>query len=283
MAQILKGAPAAAALTEALAARSAALVEKGVTPTLAILRVGERPDDVSYETGAMKRCEKTGVAVRRFLLPADCTREQLLDTVRTINEDKSIHGCLMFRPLPNKADEQAACALLAPEKDVDGMTSGSLAAVFTGQGEGYPPCTAQACIEILDHYGVELKGASVTVIGRSLVIGKPVSMMLQARHATVTMCHTRTKDMPSVCRTAEVLIAAAGKAKVVTADYVTPDQIIIDVGINVDEEGKLCGDVDFDAVERIVSAITPVPGGVGSMTTAVLAKHIITAAEKTLA
>lgn len=280
MAELLKGAPVAAALTEQLIERVKRLTKAGVTPTLAILRVGERPDDISYEAGAMKRCAKIGVAVKQVLLPADCAREQLLDAVRAINGDAGIHGCLMFRPLPDRETEAMACALLAPEKDVDGMTSASLASVFTGKGAGYPPCTAQACMEILEHYGIDLTGKRATVIGRSLVIGKPVSMMLQAKNATVTMCHTRTVDMPALCRSAEVLIAAAGKAGVVTADYVTPGQVVVDVGINVDENGKLCGDVAFDQAEPVVSAITPVPGGVGAVTTAVLAKHVVLAAEK---
>ena len=280
MAEILKGAPVAAGLTENLIARAEALKQAGTVPTLAILRVGERPDDISYETGAMKRCAKIGIAVKQFLLPEACTKEQLLDAIREINNDSSIHGCLMFRPLPDKDMEEAACALLAPEKDVDCMTAGSLAAVFTGKGAGYPPCTAQACIELLDHYGVELKGKRATVVGRSLVIGKPVSMMLQQRNATVTMCHTRTVDMPSVCRGAEIIVAAAGRAGIVDGSYAAPGQVVVDVGINVDENGKLCGDVKFDEVEPVVAAITPVPGGVGAVTTAVLAKHVIEAAEK---
>ena len=235
MAELWKGAPAAAALSEALITRTETLKARGVVPTLAILRVGERPDDLSYETGAKKRCEKIGIAVRQFLLPADCTREALLGAVRTINEDPSIHGCLMFRPLPDRAMEEAACALLAPEKDVDGMTAGSLASVFTGRGPGYPPCTAQACLELLDHYGVEPAGKRAAVVGRSLVIGRPVSMMLQARNATVTMCHTKTADLPAVCREADILIAAAGRAGVVDAPCAVPGQIVIDVGIHVVE------------------------------------------------
>ena len=282
MAQLLKGLPVANALTETLVERVAALNAKNVTPTLAILRVGERGDDISYETGAMKRCAKVGIAVRQFLLKADCRKEELLDTIREINEDPSIHGCLMFRPLPDKAMEEAACALLSPEKDVDCMTVGSLATVFTGKGAGYPPCTAQACIELLDHYEIPLQGKRVTVIGRSLVIGKPVSMMLQARNATVTMCHSKTVDMAQICRNAEILVVAAGKAGVVDRSFASPGQIVVDVGINVNAEGKLCGDVMFEDVEPIVEAITPVPGGVGSVTTAVLAKHVIQAAEKTL-
>ncbi len=281
MAEILKGAPAAAALTEKLILRAAALREKGVTPTLAILRVGEREDDISYETGARKRCAKVGVEVRQFLLPADCTKEQLLDAVREINADRSIHGCLMFRPLPDRDMENAACALLAPEKDVDGMTAGSLAAVYAGKGAGFAPCTAQAVMELLEHYGVELTGKKAVVVGRSLVIGRPVSMLLQQKNATVTMCHTKTADLPGECRRADVLVVAAGKAGVVTKDYVAPGQTVIDVGIHVGEDGKLCGDVKFDEAEGVVSAITPVPGGVGSVTTAVLCKHVIEAAERT--
>ena len=282
MAQLLKGLSAANALTDVLAERAAALNEKNVIPTLAILRVGERPDDISYETGAMKRCSKVGIAVRHFLLKADCATDELLNTIREINADPSIHGCLMFRPLPDKAMEEAACALLSPEKDVDCMTAASLTAVFTGNGAGYPPCTAQAVLELLDHYGVELSGKRVCVIGRSLVIGKPVSMMLQARNATVTMCHTKTLNLAQTCRDAEILVVAAGKAGMADGSFAAPGQIIVDVGIHVNEEGKLCGDVLFDEAEPIVEAITPVPGGVGSVTTAVLAKHVIQAAEKTL-
>ena len=280
MAELLKGAPVAATLTENLLQRTNALRDRGVIPTLAILRVGARPDDLSYETGAMKRCDKIGIAVRQFLLPEDCTKEQLLDAVREINADDSIHGCLMFRPLPDKEMEDAACALLAPEKDVDGMTVGSLATVFAGKGAGYPPCTAQACMELLEYYNIPLQGKRVTVIGRSLVIGKPVSMMLQARNATVTMCHTKTVELAKTCRDAEILVVAAGKAGVVDADFVSPGQTVVDVGIHVNSEGKLCGDVQFDAVEPVVTAITPVPGGVGGVTTAVLAKHVVEAAEK---
>lgn len=282
MAEQLKGAPVAKAITEDLKRRSAELIRRDVTPRLAILRVGAREDDLSYERGAMKRCEKAGIDVSRFLLPENCSGSQLSEAIQTINQDPDIHGCLMFRPLPNRALEERAGALLDPAKDVDCMTSRSLATVFSGKGEGYAPCTAQACIELLDYYKINLTGARVTVIGRSLVIGKPVSMMLQSRNATVTMCHTKTVRLPDVCRDAEILVAAAGKAGLVTSDFVREGQIVIDVGINVDADGKLCGDVAFDEVEPIVSAITPVPAGVGSVTTAVLAKHVIEAAERSL-
>lgn len=280
MAELWKGAPAAAALTEQLIPRAQALRERGIVPTLAIIRVGERPEDLSYERGAMKRCEKVGIAVRQFLLTAVSSQADLMDVIEEVNRDQSIHGCLLFRPLPRHMDEQAACAALDPAKDVDGITPGSLAAVFAGSGAGYPPCTAQACLEILDHYGYELKGKRAVVVGRSLVIGKPASMLLLGRHATVTICHTRTADLPAECRRADVLIAAAGKAGVVGASCLSPGQVVIDVGINADEEGNLVGDVDFAAAEPVVTAITPVPGGVGAVTTSVLARHVIEAAEK---
>lgn len=282
MAELWKGAPAAAALMEDLTGRIERLSGAGVTPTLAIVRVGERPDDRAYETGAVKRCEKAGVAVKRFPLPAGCSALELRAVLEHINAVSEIHGCLMLRPLPDPAMEEVACALLDPKKDVDCMTPAALAGVFAGKGWGYPPCTAQACLELLNYYGTDLTGKRAVVVGRSLVIGKPVSMLLQAENATVTMCHTRTVDLPAVCRGAEVLIAAAGRANLLGAAHVSPGQVVLDVGINVDESGKLCGDVKFDEAEPVVSAITPVPGGVGAVTTAVLVKHVVEAAERTL-
>lgn len=280
MAIILKGAPVAVALSDALTERTLKLKENGISPTLAILRVGERPEDLSYERGAEKRCEKIGISVRKFLLPTTYTQQELLATIVEINGDAGIHGCLMFRPLPRKEDEIAACAALFPEKDIDCITQGSLGSVFSGMGAGYPPCTAQACMEILRHYGYDLTGKNATVIGRSLVIGKPVSMMLLNANATVTVCHTKTRGMSAKSQNAEIVIAAAGKAGVVDARFVRPGQVVIDVGINTDSEGNLCGDVLFDQVEPIVEAITPVPGGVGTVTSTVLAKHVVEAAER---
>ena len=282
MAELWKGAPAAAALMEDLTGRIERLSGTGVTPTLAIVRVGERPDDRAYETGAVKRCEKAGVAVKRFPLPAGCSALELRAVLEHINAVSEIHGCLLLRPLPDPAMEEMACALLDPKKDVDCMTPAALAGVFAGKGWGYPPCTAQAFLELLKYYKTALTGKRAVVVGRSLVIGKPVSMLLQAENATVTMCHTRTVDLPAVCRGAEVLIAAAGRANLLGADHVSPGQVVLDVGINVDESGKLCGDVKFDEAEPVVSAITPVPGGVGAVTTAVLVKHVVEAAERTL-
>jgi len=283
MAELLKGAPVAAALTERLIPRVEALKAAGIMPTLAIIRVGERDDDLSYERGATKRCEKVGLGLKKFVLSASCSQDELMAAIDEVNADDSIHGCLMFRPLPKALDENAACAALDPAKDVDCITAGSLYGVFANRPVGFAPCTAEACIELLDHYGVELTGARVTVVGRSLVIGKPVSVMLQAKNATVTMCHTRTRDVAAECARADVVVAAAGHIGTVGADAVREGQVVVDVGINWDEEaGKLVGDVDFDACEPIVGAITPVPGGVGSVTTAVLAKHVVEAAERKL-
>jgi methylenetetrahydrofolate dehydrogenase (NADP+)/methenyltetrahydrofolate cyclohydrolase len=266
-------------MTKQLTERCLQLKERGVVPTLAILRVGENGADISYENAALKRCAKIGIEVRHFLLPTEADKSRVLETIKKINRDDTIHGCLMFRPLPDKEAEREAGAVLAPEKDVDCMTADSLIGVFTGNQVGYPPCTAQACLEILDHYRIPIEGKHAVVIGRSLVIGKPVSMMLQRRNATVTMCHTKTTDMPALCRQADILIAAAGAAGMVDASYLSPGQVVIDVGINVDASGKLCGDVNFSEAEPVVAALTPVPGGVGNVTTSVLAKHVIEAAE----
>ena len=278
MATILKGAPVVAAMNEHNAALCEQLKAKGVLPTLAVVRVGEREDDLSYERGVMTRCGKVGVEVKQYLLPADAQQEQLLEVIRQINKDDSIHGCLLFRPLPKQFDDTTVRAALAPEKDIDGITDASLAGVFTNTELGYPPCTAQACLEILKYYGVPLSGKRAVVVGRSLVVGKPAAMMLLKKNATVTVCHTKTVDMPAVVREADVVIVAAGRAGIVGADYLRPGQVVIDVGINVNAEGKLCGDVNFAEAEPVVAAITPVPGGVGSVTTSVLVEHVVEAA-----
>lgn len=280
MAQILKGAPVASALNEKMQQDVAKLKDAGIVPTLAILRVGEREDDISYERGATKRCETVGVAVKNVVLPADVSQETLMSALDGLNRDDAVHGILIFRPLPKHLDGEAVRAALAPEKDIDGITDGSLAGVFTDTKVGYAPCTAQACMEILDFYGVDCKGKRATVIGRSLVVGKPAAMLLMAKQATVTICHTRTVDMPSVTRGAEILIVAAGKAGAVDESYLSEGQIVVDVGIHVGEDGKLCGDVVFDKAEPIVGAISPVPGGVGTVTTSVLVSHVVQAALK---
>lgn len=282
MAELLKGAPVAKAITLDLTERAAKLAQKGVVPTLTIVRVGNRPDDISYEKGAIKRCAACGVAVRRRILPENADTASLLAIINDINNDSGVHGVLLFRPLPKHIDEDAVCAALDSAKDMDGITEGSMAGIFSGSGKGYPPCTAQACIEILDHYGIDIAGKRATVMGRSNVIGKPVAMLLLKRNATVTICHTKTKEPEKICSEAEILIAAAGKAGVIGKGHVSQGQVVLDVGINVTEDGKITGDVDFEAAEPVVAAITPVPAGVGSVTTAVLAKNVVTAAERSL-
>jgi len=281
MAQILKGADVVAALNEKMTAEIAELKGKGIVPTLAILRVGERADDISYEKGAMKRCATVGVEVKNVVLPADVDQDTLMAELDKLNKDDAVHGILLFRPLPKHLDQEAVRAALAPEKDIDGITDGSLAGVFTDSGLGFAPCTAQAAMEILDYYGVDCKGKKAVVIGRSLVVGKPAAMMLMKKNATVTVCHTKTVDMPSITRQADIIVVAAGKMETVTGDYFSEGQTVIDVGINWNEEkGKLCGDVKFDEAEPIVAGITPVPGGVGTVTTSVLVSHVVEAAKR---
>lgn len=283
MAEILKGAPVTAALNEKMTAEAAELKTKGIIPTLAILRVGERPDDLSYETGAMKRCAAVGVEVRNVVLPADVCQEDFDVALEQLNTDGSVHGILMFRPLPKQLDSERARQMLNPAKDVDGCTDGSLAGVFTNTKVGFAPCTAQSAIEILDYYGIDCTGKRAAVIGRSLVVGRPVSMMLMHKNATVTTCHTKTVDMPTVTREADILIVCAGQMESIGAEYVREGQTVVDVGIGWNEEkGKLCGDVKFEEAEPVVGAITPVPGGVGTVTTSVLVSHVVEAAKRTL-
>lgn len=279
MAELLKGAPVAAALAERTASAVETLKSRNILPTLAILRVGAREDDLSYERGAMKRCAAAGIEVRSVALPAEVTHAEYMRTLESLNRDSTVHGILMLRPLPSQLDEEAARKALAPEKDVDGVTDGSLAGVFTGSGEGFAPCTAQAVLEILDHYGVALKGKTAAVAGRSLVVGRPAAMLLMERGATVIICHSKTADVAAVTKQADIVVAAIGKMRSLGADYFAPGQTVIDVGIHFNEEtGKLCGDVRQEEAEPIVSALTPVPGGVGAVTTAVLVSHVAEAA-----
>lgn len=277
---LLKGAETAAALTEEARERATLLHQKGIEPTLAIVRVGEREDDLAYERGAAKRCAQTGVTARSFSLPQQTVQPELSALLETLNADDSVHGVLIMRPLPPQFDDAAVCRVLSPEKDVDGITEGSMAGVYSNGEKGFAPCTAQACVELLKHSGIALAGRRAVVIGRSLVIGKPVSMLLLAENMTVTICHTKTQNLSTVCREADVLIVAAGKAGVLGAESVRPGQVVLDVGIHVGEDNKLCGDVRTAEVEAIVQAITPVPGGVGAVTTSVLVSHVVTAAER---
>jgi len=280
MAEILKGADVVSALDKKMIADIETLGKSGVTPTMAMIRIGDSADDISYERTATKRCQAVGVKVMSIVLPKDVTQSELVRNVMELNNNKKVHGVLMFRPLPKHLSDEAVRTVLKPEKDIDGFTDSSLAGVFTGSGVGFAPCTAQACMEILDHYKIDCSGKRTVVIGRSLVVGKPVAMMLMGKNATVTVCHTRTVDIPLIARSAEILIVAAGQMEGITKEYFSPGQIVIDVGINWnDEKKKLCGDVKFDDAEPIVAAITPVPGGVGTVTTSVLVSHVVEAAK----
>jgi len=214
------------------------------------------------------------------LLPGDCSEDALISTLQDLNNNSKVHGVLLFRPLPKYMDGDRVRNTLSPEKDIDGITDLSLAGVFAGTNTGYAPCTAQACMEIIDYYGIDPNGKKAVVVGRSLVVGKPAAMMLIGKNATVTVCHTRTVDMPAVCREGEILIISTGRPKIVDKRHLAPGQTVIDVGINILEDGSMCGDVDFDAAEGIVGAVTPVPGGVGTVTTSVLVKHVVQAAKK---
>lgn len=279
MAKLLKGKDVVENLNGKLIDKVKELKENGINPTLAILRVGEREDDLSYERGAKKRCELVGVEVKVFSLPIDVTEEEYLDTLDKLNKDITINGILMFRPLPKHIDESKARNMLSAAKDVDGCTDLSLAGVFTNTELGFSPCTAEAAMEILKFYDIPIEGKKVAVIGRSLVIGRPIAMLLMHENATVTICHTKTVDVPSITKEADIVVVASGQMESVGADYLKENQTVIDVGISWNnEKNKLCGDVRFDEVENLVSAITPVPGGVGGVTTSILVKHVVEAA-----
>ena len=293
MAKRLLGKEVNEAIVANLLERTNALREKGVVPTLGIVRVGTDPSDLSYEKGAVTKGAQVGVEIKKFELPADATKEQVLAVIDEVNADDTIHGVLMFRPLPKhlKNDQNEICNRLDPKKDVDCMTHLSNAGVFEDRDDlGYAPCTPAACMEILDHYNIDCKGKKAVVIGRSLVVGKPAAMMLMKKNATVTICHTKTVDTAAICREADIIISAAGVLKSLTKDYVREGQVVIDVSMNWDAEkvtakgvGGMSGDAVYAEVEPIVDAITPVPGGVGAVTTSVLMKHVVEAAEKTLA
>lgn len=281
MAELLKGKPVADAMKEELSKKVEELKARGITPKLGIIRVGARPDDLFYEGGAKKTCESIGMAYEVFEYPQDIEQEAFEKAVIEVGANKEINGILMFAPLPKHLNEKKIRDLIPVEKDVDCMTLGSAAKVFADDLTGFPPCTPTACMDMLKFFDIPLKGKKAVVLGRSLVVGKPVAMLLLRENATVTICHSKTENLPAVCADADILIAAVGRAKMVKADYVKPGQVVIDVGINEDPDnpGKYCGDVDFEAVEPIVDKITPVPGGVGSVTTVVLCKQTIMACE----
>ena len=274
--ELLKGAPVSAAIREWAAEEIKQL--QGSVPKLAIIRVGEKPDDMSYERSAVKKMEAFGLRVQIFVFPKDISDEEFKEAFQKINKDPDVTGILLLRPLPRQIKEKEIEAMIDPKKDLDGISPVNIAKVFSGDPSGFAPCTAEAVIEILKANNISIEGKRAAVIGRSMVIGKPLSMLLLKENATVTICHTRTKELPEICRQAEILVAAAGKAGMVEESWVSDGAVVIDVGINVDENGNLCGDVDQASMESRNLLLTPVPGGVGAVTTAVLAKHLIQAA-----
>lgn len=282
MTRILHSRPVTEAIAKDLAHRIERLKILSIEPTLALVRVGSRPDDMSYERTAVRRAESLGITTRVYDLPETASQEKLLLQLRRINGDHHIHGCLLFRPLPERMEEKLVSDELAMAKDIDGISTASLGAVFTDAVEGFAPCTAEACVKMLDHYDIPVEGKHVVVIGRSLVVGKPVAMLLLRRNASVTICHSRTEDLAEITHTADIVICATGRPRAYDASYFKPGQTVLDVGINFDKDGKICGDVDYESVESIVDAITPVPGGIGSVTTSITMEHVVKAAEKTI-
>ena len=274
--ELIKGAPVSAKIKEEVGA----MLEKinGPAPKLAIIRVGENPDDMSYERGAVKKMDAFGLRSQCYTFPADITDEAFKKEFTAINEDPDVSGILLLRPLPKQICEIDIEAMIDPKKDLDGISPVNIAKVFSGDSTGFAPCTAEAVIEVLKAYDISMEGKRAAIVGRSMVVGRPLSMLLLKENATVTICHTRTKDLPGTCKQAEILVAAAGKAKMLDASYVGENTTVIDVGINVDENGKLCGDVAAETLEEKAGKLTPVPGGVGAVTTAVLAKHLVQAA-----
>ncbi len=250
----------------------------GHIPTAAIVRVGERADDLSYEKGVLKKIASFGMEAKTFAFPEDISEGAFLEEFQKINRDDSIDGILLFMPLPKHMDGKIFEAAIDPAKDLDGISPVNRAKVFAGEKDGFAPCTAEAVIEVLKAFEISMSGKRAVVVGRSMVVGRPLSMLFLKENATVTVCHTRTADLQAECKRAEILVAAAGKAGMLDKNYVADGAVVIDVGINVDENGKLCGDVKWEGLEEAAAAATPVPGGVGAVTTAVLCKHLAQAA-----
>ena len=275
--QELRGMPVVKQIAADAALQVEELKKKGIDPKLAVVRVGEREDDLSYERGLLKRFDAVGALVESVVFPVDVTQEELEAGIKKLNEDDSVHGILVFRPLPKHLNEEVIKEMVTPMKDVDCMGSANTAHVFAQDGKGHAPCTPQAVIEMLDFYGYDLTGKKAVVVGRSMVVGKPLAQMLLKKNATVTICHTKTADLRAEVKAADFVFACAGVAKMLDASYISEGQVVIDVGINV-MDGKLCGDVDYESVSEVAEAVTPVPGGVGTVTTSVLLKHVLVSA-----
>lgn len=254
----------------------------GYVPTAAIIRIGERPDDLSYEKNAIKKMTAVGMNCEVYAFPEDIAEEDFKKAFMEINNNNAIDGILMFRPLPKHINEKWFEYAIDPAKDLDGINPINTAKVFSGETDGFAPCTAEAVIEVLKSYQIPIEGKRVVIVGRSMVVGRPVSMLFLKENATVTVCHTKTKNLKEICREAEILVAAAGVAKMLNQDYVADGAVVIDVGINIHEDGQLCGDVEWEGLETVASAATPVPGGVGAVTTTMLCRHLAEAAMRKL-
>jgi len=278
MALIIDGKATAAALRAEIAAEVNKLKERGITPGLAVILVGDDPASQTYVRNKQKACAEVGFYGEQINLPADTTQEQLLAVVEELNNREDIHGILCQLPLPRGLDDSAVIAAIDPQKDVDAFHAENVGHIMIGD-QHFLPCTPAGVMELIHRSDITVEGKHCVVIGRSNIVGKPMAMLLLQENGTVTICHSRTRDLAAVCRQADILVAAVGRAKFVTADMVKPGATVIDVGINRDENGKLCGDVDYAAVEPIAGAITPVPGGVGPMTIAMLMKNTLTAAK----
>ena len=273
---ILKGAEVSAKIREQVQEMLEGL--GGKMPCLAIVRVGENPDDLSYERGAMKKMASFGLEARSYSFSGDISHEEFKEEFRKINEDPGVSGILLLRPLPKHIQEADIENLIDPDKDLDGISPVNVAKVFAGDATGFAPCTAEAVVEVLKTNNIPIAGKRAVIVGRSMVVGKPLAMLLMKENATVTVCHTKTSDLAGTCRMGEILVAAAGRAKMLDGSFVGHNAVVIDVGINVDDSGKLWGDVDFESIKDKASMATPVPGGVGAVTTAVLARHLVLAA-----
>lgn len=282
MAALMKGAACAKAIRSGIEASVELLRAQKIQPGLGILRIGEREDDIAYERSAIKKAEQVGIAVKKTVLPQESTTEQCLQALAALNQDPAVHGILLFRPLPKHIDEDAVIRAMAVEKDIDGMTPGSLAKVFMGKSDGFAPCTAEAVVRLLSYEQYPWKGKHAVVLGRSLVVGKPLAMLMLAKNATVTVCHSATENLPEVCAQADLLVAAIGRARMIDKSYIKPGAVVVDVGINVDEQGTLCGDVDTESALERAALVTPVPGGLGAVTSWLLLEHVIKAAERTI-
>ena len=282
MAALMKGAACAKAIRSGIEASVELLRAQKIQPGLGILRIGEREDDIAYERSAIKKAEQVGIAVKKTVLPQESTTEQCLQALVALNQDPAVHGILLFRPMPKHIDEDAVIRAMAVEKDIDGMTPGSLAKVFMGESDGFAPCTAEAVVRLLSYEQYPWKGKHAVALGRSLVVGKPLAMLMLAKNATVTVCHSATENLPEVCAQADLLVAAIGRARMIDKSYIKPGAMVVDVGINVDEQGTLCGDVDTESALERAALVTPVPGGLGAVTSWLLLEHVIKAAERTI-